>query len=126
MSRRPLPRDTLHEIGTRRRKDRDVRALLWEIKRLRDLVATIASNLAELRHEESTHRDYFHGRLEDLLEAERAGFDPKTCKPARLHGGKPEREPVTGHAQNRRARIEAEEREQSEREAKRKARQERG
>lgn len=91
MPRRPLTRDVLHEIGTRRRKDPDVTALLWDIKRLRDLLATIASNLAELRHEEWAHREHFQARLEDLLEAERVRFDPGTSKPRRLYGGKPER-----------------------------------
>jgi hypothetical protein len=91
MSRRSLSRDTLHEIGSRRRKDRDVTALLWEIRRLRDLLKTIADQLPQLRHEEPVHREYFQARLEDLLEAERVRFDPKTFKPRRLYGGKPER-----------------------------------
>ena len=66
-------------------------ALLWEIKRLRDLLATIAAQLEGLRHEEPVHREYFHGSLQDLLEAERVRFDPGTFKPKRLYGGKPER-----------------------------------
>lgn len=32
----PLTVEQLHEIGVRRKGDEDVRALLWEIKRLRD------------------------------------------------------------------------------------------
>ena len=88
MPRRPLSRDVLHEIGTRRRKDRDVAALLWEIKRLRDLLATIGAQLVELRHEEPVHSEYFHGHLQDLLEAERVRFDPGTVKQPRLYGGK--------------------------------------
>ena len=122
MPRRPLSRDTLHEIGTRRRKDRDVTALLWEIKRLRDVLATIAAHLGELRHDEPVHSAYFHDRLQNLMEAERVRFDPGTVKPTRLYGGKPERGPVTGHAERRAQRV----REENEREAKRRARQERG
>lgn len=36
MDREPLTPEHLREIGQRRRDDADVRALLWEIKRLRD------------------------------------------------------------------------------------------
>lgn len=36
MDREPLTPEQLREIGQRRRDDADVRALLWEIKRLRD------------------------------------------------------------------------------------------
>ena len=114
MPRRPLSRDTLHEIGARRRKDGDVTALLWEIKRLRDLLATIAAHLSELRHKEPVHSAYFHERLQDLLEAERVRFDPGKVKVTRLYVGKPERGPVTGHAERRAQQV----REESEREAK--------
>ena len=105
MPRRSLSRDTLHEIGARRRKDRDVTALLWEIKRLRDLLATIAGQLVELRHDEPVHREYFQTHLEDLLEVERVRFGPGTVKPTRLYGGEPERGPVTGHAERRAQRV---------------------
>ena len=91
MPRRPLTRETLHEIGALRRKDQDVTSLLWEIRRLRELLETISAQLGELRHEEQAHREYFHSRLEDLLEAERVRFDPNTNKPRRLYGNKPER-----------------------------------
>ena len=112
MPRRPLSRDVLHEIGRRRRKDRDVTALLWEIKRLRDLLEAIDAQLAELRHEEPAHRGYFHGRLEDLLEAERATFESGTFRAQGLYGAKPERSRPEGT--------------EGERAAKRTARRERG
>lgn len=112
MPRRPLSCDTLHEVGIRRRSDRDVKALLWAIKRLRDLLTSIGALLDQLRHDEPVHREYFHGELQDLLEAERVRFDPKTIKPPRLYGGKPERTGPEGTG--------------GERAAKRRARQERG
>ncbi|HZM44750.1 MAG TPA: hypothetical protein VFC14_07950 [Burkholderiales bacterium] len=105
-------RSQLHAIAVRRRGDPDVAALLWEIKRLRDLLATIGAHLSELRHEEPTHREYFHSRLQDLLEAERVRFDPKTFKPGPLYDGKPERTGPEGT--------------EGERAAKRRAREERG
>ena len=92
-------------------------ALLWEIKRLRDLLATIAAHLGELRHDEPVHRAYFHERLQDLLETERVRFDPGKVKATRLYGWKPERGPVAGHAERRAQQV----REENEREEKRPA-----
>jgi len=126
MPRRPLTRDVLHEIGTRRRKDPDVQALLWEIRRLRELLAAAAGFSAELGHEQPVHQEYFRGRLQDLLDEERVRFEPKTFRPKPLYGSKEQREPPMGHAQRRIAKYEAEEREKNEREAKRQARRERG
>jgi hypothetical protein len=120
-----LTRQDLHEIGVRRRGDRDVKALLWEVKRLRDLLVTVHGLAAQLRADEPVHRDYYLWQLENVFEGERHRFDAVPAKAVRPGGGKPERGDVKHYARRRLEQVE-EESGSTERRAKKEARARRG
>jgi hypothetical protein len=132
MPRRPLPIRTLRTIADKRRDDPDVLALLWEIKRLHGVLVQSRDMLAELGR---NNTDPDRGkRAYALLKA--LALEPgviAATEPARIRHNpslpdtrpprrwKPERGPVTGHAEQRAKQVQ----EEDEREAKRRARQER-
>src|SRR5262249_30281355 len=106
-------------------RDADVKALLWEIKRLRDVMGTAESMTRQLHSDQPVHRDYFLGRLEELFARERYWFGAKALESSSLQGRKPERQAVTGYAQRRIEQV-GEAAEATEREAKKEARARRG
>ena len=117
--RRKLSLEELRDIARQRRGDSDVQALLWEIKRLHDLLVTardMTNPVAAVL--DLTARETVLRRLEELLEDE-----PALREQVDSRYGKPKREPTTGYAQRRIAQVEQDE--LDEREAKRRARERR-
>lgn len=70
---KPMTRDQLHEIAAGRRGDEDVRALLLEIKRLRELtVAAFQRGSRALRYTEDANAAEAQERFAELFEDEPA------------------------------------------------------
>jgi hypothetical protein len=101
-----MTRDELHEIDARCRGDADIRVLLLEIKRLRDVLVRATELAGALMSTEGLNGTYTHERLIEC------GEEPAVIEPPRAAYGKPKREPPTEN--------------EGERAAKRRAREERG
>jgi hypothetical protein len=85
-----LTREQLHEIAVRRRGDADVRALMLEIKRLRELaVAAFRRGSSVFSYTEDPHEAYLKERFAELFEDEPAVLEAMATPKLRLPG--PER-----------------------------------
>src|SRR5689334_3531773 len=71
MDRKPMTYEQLRAITQRRRNDRDVTALLWEIKRMREVLLKAHDYGAEFfGYIEEPHMAFLHDRYIDLLRKE--------------------------------------------------------
>jgi hypothetical protein len=136
MPRRPLSRTALHTIGVRRRGDPDVLDLLHEIRRLHEALADLydlIEPLPKVQFGVQQLADWkrlaaamlaSHAIVRLQKEQPRTRFDPSLPDSQPVRRRKPERGPVAGYAQRRVQQVAEEE--PSERDAKRRARLERG
>ena len=122
---RKLTRAELREIAVRRRDDGDVKALLWEIKRLHDVVARAEKLACGLSgYAENLNQRCLLDQLRELFEDEPALTAPQEPAYGKRKPARPSEN--EGERRARWDREEREERELDEREAKRRAREERG
>ena len=125
----------LHQIAVRRRGDGDIKALLWEIKRLHELIVQCQAMITELdRYDTDSARGKRTLQLLKALGKEPAAAgslapprvrDPSLPDSRPLQRRKLEREPVTGYAQRRLAHNQEETRDLTERAEKRRSRERR-
>lgn len=125
----------LHAIAVRRRGDGEISALLWEIKRLHELIVQCNAAIAELdRYDTDPARGKRTLQLLKALGKEPAIVDSLAPSRVRdpslpdshpLRRRRPEREPVTGYAQRRLAHDKEETHDLTERAEKRRSRERR-
>ena len=99
-----MNRDELHEIGALRRGDADIRVLLLEIKRLRDVLVQAHDLAGALPPPAGLNGDYTHQRLIELL-----GEEPAILESPPARYSKPNRQPPPENETDRAAKRKARE-----------------